>query len=64
MRIDLDTKQRDLLIEVVGHHLEELRTELRRTDSHEFRERLKARQEELTALQEALEAAHVAAETP
>lgn len=49
-RIELETQQLELLMELVNDELEQLRSELRRTENHAFRERLHARQSELQAL--------------
>lgn len=40
----------EVLRELLEHTLRELRTEMRHTDSHEYRQRLEARRESLTRM--------------
>lgn len=56
--IELKPEQIELVGELVARELEELRAELRRTENHDFRERLKTRQALLSELSGQLEEHH------
>jgi len=55
VRIELETQQLELLMELVNDELEQLRSELRRTENHAFRERLHKRQAALNSLSNRLQ---------
>ena len=58
MHIMLSDGEWDLLVEVVEEYLAELHSEVRDTDDHEYKVRLRGREEALRAIVEKLEAEH------
>ncbi len=50
MRIEVDERERELLLSLLDELLGDLRDEIYRAESHEFKERLKAKKEVVKSL--------------
>lgn len=60
MRLELDERERELLLDLLEERLSDLRDEIYRAESHEFKELLKAKKAVVKRLIDELRAAAVA----
>jgi hypothetical protein len=58
IHLDLDTQEREMLMETLESYLSDLSTEIADTDRFEFREMLKARRNVLNKILSAVKEAH------